>query len=118
MILTSWKHIASHLHCAVRTAQRWERNGLPVNRPHPGRRSYVVANAELLDSWLSDTVFWNRNDLDRLAVIQRSRELRGEAKYARQVLRQNMALLRGQAECLRQRIEGRQGHTSRTFRPR
>ena len=105
MILTSWKEIASRLNCAVRTAQRWERNGLPVSRPNPGRRGYVTADADMLDSWLRDSVFWRGNDLVRLREIQRSRALRAKVRYSREILRDNMASLRTQAELLRQSTE-------------
>jgi len=101
MILTSWKEIASRLKCAVRTAQRWERNGLPVNRPIPGRRGYVTADAEMLESWLRDSVFWRRRDFAGLSEIQRSRALRAQAKHSREALHQNMTSLTRQAELLR-----------------
>jgi len=101
MILTSWKEIASRLNCAVRTAQRWERNGLPVNRPIPGRRGHVTANAEMLDSWLCDSVFWRSNDFACLREIQRSRALRSEVRHSRETLRENMASLRRQTALLR-----------------
>ena len=56
MMLTSWKEIASHLNCAVRTAQRWERHGLPVRRPIPGRWGMLPLIAKCL-SHGSATVF-------------------------------------------------------------
>src|SRR5215469_8032724 len=105
MNLTSWKEIASRLNCAVRTAQRWERNGLPVSRPNPGRRGYVTADAEMLDSWLRDSAFWRRNDFARLREIQRSRALRAKVRYSREILRDNMASLRTKAELLRHSTE-------------
>jgi len=101
MILTSWKEIASRLNCAVRTAQRWERNGLPVSRTIPGRRGYVTADAEMLESWLRDSVFWRRKDLVRLSEIQRCRILRAHAKHSRETLHEKMASLTRQAELLR-----------------
>jgi|SRR5215472_5216845 len=110
MILTSWKEIASRLNCAVRTAQRWERNGLPVSRPIPGRRGYVRADAELLDSWLRDGAFWRRNDFVRLGEIERSRALRAESRHSREILRANLASLRRKAELLRHSTELLQAH--------
>jgi len=101
MILTSWKEIASRLNCAVRTAQRWERNGLPVSRPIPGRRGYVTADAEMLESWLRDSVFWRRKDFVRLSEIQRSRMLRAQAKHSREALHEKLASLMRQTELLR-----------------
>jgi hypothetical protein len=53
VILTGWKEICTYLHCATRSAQRWELGGgLPIKRPLPGRRSHVFADSEQLDSWL------------------------------------------------------------------
>lgn len=54
MILEGWKDVAKHLGCGVRTAQRWERLGMPVRRPGSGRRSAVLAISEELDAWLND----------------------------------------------------------------
>jgi len=104
MILTSWKEIASRLKSAVRTAQRWEQNGLPVNRPIPGRRAHVNADAEMLDSWLRDSMFWRCNAFVRLGEIHRARALRAEARHSRETLRENMASLKRQTELLRRRI--------------
>lgn len=36
----------------MRTAQRWEKLGLPVRRVPRGRRSPVMANAPEIDTWL------------------------------------------------------------------
>ena len=49
--LTSWKEIAAFLGVSVRTAQYWERLGLPVGRL-PGARGRVVAVADDLRAWL------------------------------------------------------------------
>jgi hypothetical protein len=52
MILKSWKEIANHLHCGVRTAQRWEQEfGLPIRRPPD--RNVVLAISEELDEWVT-----------------------------------------------------------------
>jgi len=48
--ITSWKEIAHHLGVNVRTAQKWERRGLPV-RHAPGARGRVSADIESLDRW-------------------------------------------------------------------
>lgn len=117
MILTSWKEIASHLNCAVRTAQRWEQHGLPVRRPIPGRRGYVTADAELLDSWLRDSAFWRLNDFVRLGEVQRSRALRAEAGHSRDLLRKNMASLRREAELLQHGVRLMQTRFSPTQNP-
>jgi len=108
MMLTSWKEIASHLNCAVRTAQRWERHGLPVRRPIPGRRGYVTADREMLESWIRDSVFRRRNDFAHLAPVQRSRALCAEARHSGDLLRANLASLRRRAELLQHNIESMQ----------
>jgi hypothetical protein len=46
VLLTGCKEIANYLHCRVRTSQRWELEGLPIERPIPGRRSHLVADSE------------------------------------------------------------------------
>lgn len=53
MILKGWKDVAKHLGCGVRTAQRWERLGMPVRRPNPHKQSAVLAVTEELDAWVS-----------------------------------------------------------------
>lgn len=50
--LTGWKEIAEHLHLGVRTAQRWERLGLPVRRASNSRCSPVVAVPDELEKWI------------------------------------------------------------------
>ena len=105
MLLTNWKEIASHLHCSVRSAQRWERKGLPINRPFSGRRSHVVAESEILDSWMRDAVFWRSEDFEVLDHIQRSRQLRGQMSVARQTLRDSIELLRRNRAAVYARIE-------------
>ncbi len=56
MVLNGWKEIARHLGCGIRTAQRWEVQGLglPIHRPkHDG--GVVVAFSEEIDEWLKNT---------------------------------------------------------------
>ncbi len=51
--LVSWKAIADHFGCDVRTVRRWEGDrNLPVYRPAGGKRSSVFAYASELDAWL------------------------------------------------------------------
>jgi hypothetical protein len=50
-ILNGWKEIAAHLRLQVRTAQRWERLGLPVHRVSSSSRSPVVASSDELELW-------------------------------------------------------------------
>jgi hypothetical protein len=51
-LLQGWKEISNHLHLTVRTAQRWEKLGLPVHRTHKKLRSPVVSSMEELDLWI------------------------------------------------------------------
>jgi phage terminase Nu1 subunit (DNA packaging protein) len=50
--LQSWKEIAGYLHRDVRTAQRWEKQGLPVHRPAGRRKASVFALEHELAGWL------------------------------------------------------------------
>ena len=52
MFLNGWKEISNHLQRGVRSAQRWERLGLPVTRINNTVRSPVIARSEDLDQWL------------------------------------------------------------------
>ena len=103
MILTGWKEIAQYLRSGVRTAQRWERSGLPIRRPIPGKRSTVVADSEHLDSWRRDSAFWRKHDLDILASVRRARQLRREVKEARELLRSRMNALRKEVAEIRKK---------------
>ncbi len=50
--LGSWKAIARHLGCSVRTARRWEdQEGLPVHRQMHRVQASVYAYADQLDDW-------------------------------------------------------------------
>jgi len=50
--LVSWKEIAVHLGCEIRTVQRWEKTeGLPVKRHEHLKKSTVYAYASELDEW-------------------------------------------------------------------
>jgi len=51
-VLSGWKEIAQYLGCGVRTAQRWERSGLPVLRPVSGKLSHVLALPQDIERWL------------------------------------------------------------------
>src|SRR5215472_12691938 len=50
--LNSWKEIAAYLGRGVRTVQRWEKMGLPVQRPKSGSRGSVTAATDEIDNWL------------------------------------------------------------------
>ena len=50
-ILNGWKEIAECLHLASRTAQRWERLGLPVRRVSNSSRSPTIAFSDEIEHW-------------------------------------------------------------------
>jgi uncharacterized protein YPO0396 len=103
MILTSWKAIAFHLTCSVRSAQRWEGMGLPVHRPFAGRRSYVIADSEKLNAWLLNR---DRLHKDNLAsLIQRTRELLNESRDTMAALFEQTESLKNQRALLHERTE-------------
>jgi hypothetical protein len=53
VLLNSWKEIAAHLKCGVRTAQRWQRElHMPVMRVRDSKRGAVIAESEALDEWM------------------------------------------------------------------
>ena len=102
----------------MRTVQRWERGGLPVSRPFPGRRSHVVADSELLDTWMRDSAFWRKQDFDLLDHIQRTRELRAEAQRERQLLQERIETLRREVAAVRATTEQLQrDHSNRRNTP-
>ena len=98
MILNSWKEIASYLNCSVRTAQRSERDGLPVRRPSGHLRSAVVAMSDEIDAWRVNS----RNGTPRpLPIVsQRKREMQAQAV----ALRRQMAECRAHSGVLRERM--------------
>ena len=106
MILTGWKQIAQHLGCGVRTAQRWQREGLPVKRITKSSRAPVIADSEQLNAWmLRDHVIRSARSPDLFASINRARELRTEARRTKEALHVTMAALRKELASSRQTAE-------------
>ncbi len=105
MVVSGWKEIAGYLRCGVRTVQRWERRGLPVHRPIPGKRSHVVAYSEELDWWV-------RDHQARLAPPENSI---GYAKKLREQARAGRAELRSRMSVLRQEIADLRAHQRKTL---
>ena len=101
VILSGWKAIANYLDSGVRTVQRWEQQGMPVNRPIPGRRSHVIAHSEQIDRWIEGrTTKSGGEDSD---LLSRSRELIREIKAAREELRMKVSALRKELAEIRAR---------------
>jgi hypothetical protein len=91
-LLNSWKEIATYLGRGVRTAQRWERYGLPVRRLAPGPRASVIADAEDIDVWMSSaktTATGAARDVPPSAFCG---ELNESIKQSRQLRSENAAL--------------------------
>lgn len=103
MLLTGWKQIANYLQCGVRTAQRRERNGLPVRRPVPGDRSPVYAESADIDAWLRSGRLRRIADEELRANIERAKKLRDEIQQARENLRLKLGALKKEVAALQAR---------------
>jgi len=110
VILRGWKEIAAHLGSGVRTAQRWENEGLPVRRPTKGPRSHVIADSEELDSWRLKGPFWRTKRFDLLANIERNEELRREFAARMAGFQSRLAALQKEVDALRAKRKGRPRH--------
>jgi hypothetical protein len=53
-ILNGWKEIGECLNLTSRTAQRWERLGLPVRRVSNSSRSPIVALSDDIEAWVRE----------------------------------------------------------------
>jgi hypothetical protein len=51
-ILNGWKEIADCLKLTPRSAQRWERLGLPVRRVSDSVRSPIIADSDEIENWV------------------------------------------------------------------
>lgn len=51
--LDSWKEIAEYLHRDIRTATRWESQGLPLHRIAGGKGRSVFAFTDEIDAWMT-----------------------------------------------------------------
>ena len=101
MVVSGWKEIAGYLRCGVRTVQRWERRGLPVHRPIPGKRSHVVAYSEELDWWVRDHQARLAPPENVVVSIGYAKKLREQARAGREELRAHMRVLRQEVANLR-----------------
>ena len=108
MVVSGWKEIAGYLRCGVRTVQRWERRGLPVHRPIPGKRSHVVAYSEELDWWV-------RDHQARLGPAENVAVSIGHAKKLREQARAGRAELRARMSALRQEVANLRAHRRKTL---
>jgi hypothetical protein len=112
VILRGWRQIAAHLASGVRTAQRWEHQGLPVRRPTNGPRSHVIADSAELDSWRLKSTFWRAERFDLLANLERNQELRQEFSAAMANLQAKLEALRKEVDTLRAKRNGGRNRNS------
>src|SRR5215469_3129122 len=91
--LNSWKEIAAYLGRGVRTVQRWEKMGLPVQRPKSGSRGSVTAEADEIDNWLLGAHTHGFN-VPQIGERQLFREELSDSVQQARALRKEMAILR------------------------
>src|SRR5262249_16656642 len=91
--LNSWEEIAAYLGRGVRTVQRWEKMGLPVQRQKSGSRGSVTAATEEIDNWLlgAHTHAFNVPQIGERELFRG--EVLGSVQQAG-ALRKEMAILR------------------------
>ena len=106
MVLSGWKEIANYLHLGTRTVQRWERLGLPIDRPVAGRRSHVFAYSDQLDTWVQHEKGRQSGPPDVVVSIENARRLRAQAEAARTELHIRMKNLKDEIAALRTRRRG------------
>ena len=103
-VLKSWKEIARHMGCSVRTVQRWEIDfQLPVHRPKGRGRGAVIAAYSELDSWvISRPLEMRKPDLHAqcpvgsqiIEHIQDSQHLRAQVRESRRQLLDSVTRLK------------------------
>lgn len=82
--LQGWKEIAAYLGRGVRTAQRWQRHGLPVHRPSEDEGAVFALRSEL-DKWLASSPMTNGSSSDnkqfryRILVVDDEQSVRQTA---------------------------------------
>lgn len=103
-ILNGWKEIADCLNMTSRTAQRWERHGLPVRRVSDSSRSPIIAFSEEIEGW-ARTRAKGSNRLVSLEAFKATRretqKLTKELKAVRLEHRRLLNLLHNQIATLR-----------------
>lgn len=104
-ILNGWKEIAQCLNLTSRTAQRWERLGLPVRRVSNSRRSPIVAVSDEIENWVRKKNT-KLDGLDSLAAStmafqatkRETRKLIKQLKEARLELRRQLNVIHNQID--------------------
>jgi len=102
-ILNGWKEIAECLNLTQRTAQRWERLGLPVRRVSNSRRSPIIAFHHEIEYWMrnktkrpetTDTLKTNLSNFS--TTIVETRKLVAQLRAARQEHHRLIQQIKGQ----------------------
>jgi hypothetical protein len=126
MRLQGWKEISGYLKCGIRTAQRWEKHGLPVrqlktNNRKSNLRSPVFAFSAELDDWIKLGGVRQPSRISSLELVRRSAQLRAEVREARLGLRARLESLHQEIATLRKisaKQELQKGKTARVGRQR
>lgn len=118
MILTGWKEIAKYLGYGVRSVQRWEHEGLPVQRIRRSSRSPVVADSSQLDAWiLRGQGLPIQISPTLMKTLERARSLQIEVEQTVEALQIGLDVLKKQiAESCRKNLPQRKRHPSRVLR--
>jgi hypothetical protein len=104
-VLSSWKEIAVTLCCGVRTAQRYESQGLPIYRPEGAVANVVIAFESELREWLKNS------SLDPIC----SEELPLQTEFRIAYLKKQLAKIEKKVEQLDSRLKAiRQEYLSKT----
>jgi tetratricopeptide (TPR) repeat protein/TolB-like protein len=75
-LLRSWKEIATHLNCSLRTCHRWEEDlDLPIHRLDGTPKARVFAYIDEIDSWMEDKLHSREVASEELHKSKRRREL-------------------------------------------
>lgn len=74
-ILNGWKEIGLYLRRTPKSAQRWERLGLPARRISKSKRSPVIAYCEEIDQWLRRNGSHETSDQGKRTPFRRFTEL-------------------------------------------
>jgi len=104
-LLNSWKEVSAYVGRSVRTAQRWEKYGLPVRRLSSSPRAAVVARAADIDIWVQAAQSHGFgatlvNVLSPADLIQQSQLLRAESRLLLSELRKGIASVVGRIASL------------------
>jgi hypothetical protein len=118
-LLNSWKEISAYLGRGVRTAQRWERHGLPIRRVARGPRASVIAHTNEIDAWLksarSRVYIPQTNPRNRNLFAERASAPRDQLYVLRQRGRKQLQRLVHNVNTLTANIRGQSTYSVLSF---